>query len=50
MQQTIEANPTPENPKHKIWGVVLKVMVETRVDLFTFKSNSFRSIMNKFKL
>lgn len=26
MQQTIETNPTPENPKHKIWGVVLKVI------------------------
>ena len=26
MQQTIEANPAPENPKHKIWGIVLKVI------------------------
>ncbi|WP_278626050.1 smalltalk protein [Parabacteroides gordonii] len=26
MQQTIEANPQPENPKHKVWGIVLKVI------------------------
>ena len=26
MQQAIEPNPEPENPKRKIWGIVLKVI------------------------
>ncbi|WP_158607033.1 smalltalk protein [Parabacteroides sp. AF18-52] len=26
MQQTITTNPEPENPKRKVWGIVLKVI------------------------
>lgn len=26
MQQNIEINPQPENPKRKVWAIVLKVI------------------------